>query len=30
VQLVNWLMPLIEAVEVDFSLDERGYGSGHP
>jgi hypothetical protein len=30
VKLVNWLMPLIEPVEVDFSLDERGYGSGHP
>jgi hypothetical protein len=30
VKLVNWLMPLIEPVEVDFSLEERGYGSGHP
>jgi stress responsive alpha/beta barrel protein len=30
VKLVDWLMPLIEPVEVDFSLEERGYGSGHP
>ena len=29
VKLVSWLMPLIEPVEVDFSLEERGYGSGH-
>ena len=30
VKLVSWLMPLIEPVEVDFSLEERGFGSGHP
>jgi hypothetical protein len=30
VKLVSWLMPLIEPVEVDFSLEERGYGSGAP
>ena len=28
VKLVNWLMPLIEPIEVDFSLEERGLGSG--
>lgn len=28
VKLVNWLMPLIEPIEVDFSLEERGFGSG--
>jgi len=28
VKLVNWLMPLVEPVEVDFSLEERGFGSG--
>jgi hypothetical protein len=28
VELLNWLMPLIEPVEVDFSLEERGFGSG--
>jgi len=30
VKLVSWLMPLIEPVEVDFSLEERGDGSGAP
>ena len=30
VKLVNWLMALIEPVEVDFSLEEQGFGSGHP
>jgi hypothetical protein len=30
VKLVNWLMPLVEPVEVDFSLEERGFGSGQP
>jgi Stress responsive A/B Barrel Domain len=28
VKLLNWLMPLIEPIEVDFSLEERGLGSG--
>jgi hypothetical protein len=28
VKLVNWLMPSIEPIEVDFSLEERGLGSG--
>jgi hypothetical protein len=30
VELVSWLMPLVEPVEVDFSLEERGFGSGQP
>jgi hypothetical protein len=28
VKLVDWLMPLIEPIEVDFSIEERGWGSG--
>lgn len=28
VKLLDWLMRLIEPIEVDFSLEERGFGSG--
>jgi hypothetical protein len=28
VELVSWLMPLIEPIEVDFSVEGRGFGSG--